>query len=131
LLISKEGFVELYGVNNSWPLLVFGFLIYWVGPYSNPFVTTIGGITISFAVALLADKYVPKLFCGFRNYTYQIFLMGIFAQMFVKIVYKHISAPYVVAYIICMLAGLYVPVVVSKVIEKINWKLLKLCVGLK
>ena len=57
--------------------------------------------------------------------------MGIFAQMFVKIVYRHISIPYVLAYMICIAAGLYVPVLVSKVIEKINWKPLSLCVGLK
>ena len=57
--------------------------------------------------------------------------MGIFAQMFVKIMFKHISMPYIVAYILCILMGLYVPVLVSKLLEKINWKPLSLCVGLK
>jgi hypothetical protein len=57
--------------------------------------------------------------------------MGIFAQIFVKIMYKHISIPYVAAYLLCILMGLYVPVLVSKLIEKINWKPLSLCVGLK
>ena len=85
----------------------------------------------SFGLALIADKCIPKLFCGFRNYTYQIFLIGILAQVFVKILYRHVSMPYVAAYILSILAGLYVPVLVSKVIEMINWKPLSVCVGLK
>lgn len=131
LLISKE---DLVSKVFAWkPLLTFiaGVVIYVVGKYTNPFVTTMGGIVFSFALALLADKYLPKLFFSFRDYTYQIFLIGIFAQMFVKIMYRHISMPYFVAYMFCILLGLYVPVLVSKLIEKINWKPLLLCVGLK
>ena len=54
--------------------------------YPSPFtqMVTVGGIVSSFGFALIADKFLPKLFFSFRDYTYQIFLMGIFAQMFVK-----------------------------------------------
>ena len=136
LVISKENIVDKYLINQPWLTLASGAVLYVgsrlidMGQISS-FLGVVGGITFSFGFALVADKYIPKLFCGFRNYTYQIFLMGIFAQMFVKIMYKHISMPYVAAYILCILMGLYVPVLVSKLIEKINWKPLSLCVGLK
>lgn len=131
LLISQEDFVDKYMVKKPLLILLIGIGFYLAGLYVEPFITTIGGITLSFGLALLLDRYIPKTFFTFRKYTYQIFLMGIFAQMFVKIMYKHISMPYVVAYILCVLMGLYVPVWVSKLIEKINWKPLSLCVGLK
>ena len=140
LLISKEDIVGKYLAGQKWATLAVGVAVYagsrlmtygeWL-PGLASFLGTIGGITLSFGLALIADKYIPKLFCGFRNYTYQIFLMGILAQMFVKIMYRHVSVPYVAAYLLCLLAGLYVPVLVSKLIERIGWKPLKMCVGLK
>ena len=131
LIISKLDIIDKYLNKNVWITLVLGIGFHITGLYTDLFVTTLGGIIFSFGLALMADKYIPRLFFTFRNYTYQIFLIGIFAQMFVKILYRHISMPYVVAYILCILMGLYVPVIVSKLIEKINWKPLSLCVGLK
>lgn len=131
LIISKEKYVDKVMIKQPWITLFTGIALYILGRSTNSFVTILGGITFSFGFALIADKYVPKLFCSFRNYTYQIFLMGIFAQIAVKIAYRHISIPYMTAYILCILVGLYVPILVSKVIEKINWKFLLICVGLK
>ena len=138
LLISKEDIVDKYLAKRMWMTLLVGIVVY-VGSrfmlrsslFGASFLGIIGGITLSFGLALIADKCIPKLFCGFRNYTYQIFLIGILAQVFVKILYRHVSMPYVAAYILSILAGLYVPVLVSKVIEMINWKPLSVCVGLK
>lgn len=131
LVISKENLVDEYMAKKPWLTFIIGVMIYVIGRYTVPFITTFGGIVFSFGLAILLDKYIPKTFFTFRNYTYQIFLMGIFAQIFVKIMYKHILIPYVAAYLLCILMGLYVPVLVSKLIEKINWKPLSLCVGLK
>lgn len=131
ILISKEDLVEKWFAKKPWLTFIAGVVIYVIGKNTDSFVTTTGGIVFSFALAILADKYIPKLFFSFRDYTYQIFLMGIFAQMFVKIMYRHVSMPYVVAYFLCIVLGLYVPVLVSKLIGKINWKPLLLCVGLK
>lgn len=131
LVISKENLVDEYMAKKPWLTFIIGVMIYVIGRYTDPSITTFGGIVFSFGLAILLDKYIPKTFFTFRNYTYQIFLMGIFAQIFVKIMYKHISIPYVAAYLLCILMGLYVPVLVSKLIEKINWKPLSLCVGLK
>lgn len=131
LLISKQEYVDKFMVKQPWITFIVGVGLYFLGLYTDRFIVTMGGIAFSFGLALIADKYIPKLLCGFRNYTYQIFLMGIFAQMFIKILYKHIPMPYILAYVICIAVGLYVPVLISKLIEKINWKPLSLCVGLK
>ncbi len=131
LLISQEDLVDKYMLKRPLLILLIGIGVYFIGMYVEPFITTIGGITLSFGLAVLLDRYIPKTFFTFRNYTYQIFLMGIFAQIFVKIIYRHASIPYVVAYVFCMLMGLYVPVFVSKCVERINWEPLCLCVGLR
>lgn len=131
ILLSKQDYVGKYMAKKPWITFIAGIGLYIIGLYTDRFILTLGGIIFSFGLALIADTFIPKLFCGFRNYTYQIFLMGIFAQMFVKILYKHYPMPYVLVYLICIAAGLYMPVFVSKIIEKINWKPLSLCVGLK
>lgn len=113
------------------PCIAAGLLLWWCGFWGVPMLRTIGCIAISFSIAFLLDRYMPFSFKGFRNYTYQIYLMGIFAQIFVKILFRHIPMPYFVGWLLCMAVGLYVPVIVSKIIEKINWKPLLLCVGLK
>lgn len=131
IIISKTVFVENVLRNHVWAALVLGLVIYVFGVFTMDIITTFGGIIISFSLALIADTFIPRLFYSFRNYTYQIFLMGIFAQMFVKIIFRHVDWPYTPTFLLCILMGLYVPVIVSKIIEIINWKPLLLCVGLK
>ena len=131
LVVCMVNAVERVLDKVHWSLLIVGIAIYVLGCYIVPFITTLGGIIFSFGLALIADRYVPKLFFSFRNYTYQIFLMGIFAQMAVKILFRHVTIPYFLAYILCIIVGLYVPVVLAKIVEKINWKPLSLCYGLK
>lgn len=131
LVISKTDMANTLLNRNAWVTLIVGIVLYVTGVYTNGFITTIGGITLSFGLALLLDKYLPKTFESFRDYTYQIFLMGIFAQLFIKILYRYVQMPYLFAYVLCILMGLYVPVLVSKIIERINCKPLSLCVGLK
>ncbi len=93
----------------------------------------LGGILFSFGIALLADRFVPRIFFTFRDYTYQIFLMGIFAQIFVKILYRHplASFPYALVWLLCVLAGLYLPVLVARLAERISFRPLSLCLGLR
>ena len=131
LIFSKTEFVERVLSKHEWITLVVGVAVYVLGEYTMRSITTLGGITFSFAFALIADIYIPRLFFSFRNYTYQIFLMGIFAQMLVKIVFRHVNWPYFPTYLLCIAVGLYVPVIISRIIEKISWQPLSLCVGLK
>lgn len=124
LLVNKLNRAKLGGV-------VLGIMLMGIGYYTIPEIKTLGIMVFSFVLAMAADKWIPSLFFSFRQYTYQIFLMGIFAQIMVKIIYKHINAPYLPFYVLCIMAGLYVPVIMSKVLLYINWKPLLLCVGLK
>lgn len=90
------------------------------------------GIIASIIIARIADKYMPQILSSFRDYSYQIYLMGIFAQIAVKMLYKHDFIPYYLpGYVLCIFAGVYLPVLVSIVIRKLNNKYLKLCIGLK
>jgi len=130
LFVFKMNFIENVLVKRVYLVLIVGVMIYIMGLYSLKFITTMGGIVFSFAFAIIADKYIPKLFIGFRNYTYQIFLMGIFAQIAVKIIYRHVNMPYILVFLLCVVAGIYVPVIVSKILQKINCRFLLLCAGL-
>ncbi len=101
----------------------------------------ISGITFSVCLAFILDKHAPNSFSSFRNYTYQIFLIGIFAQILIKMIYKRVSfmeiaihnptLMYVAFFLICLIMGLYVPVIVSKIAEKINWNPILISIGLK
>lgn len=130
LFISKMGIVENILAKRVYFVLIAGVVVYIIGFYSLKFVITMGGIIFSFALAIIADKYIPRLFAGFRNYTYQIFLMGIFAQIAVKIIYRHVNMPYILGFLLCVLAGLYIPVIISKILQKVNCRFLLLCTGL-
>ena len=131
LVVCKYDIVNRFVQSRFVMTLVAGAAFYCLGEFTFPFITTIGGILFSAGLAVLLDKYLPKTFFTFRNYTYQIFLIGIFAQIFVKIMYRHFGGPYYLVFIICILTGVYVPVAISKIIERINWRPLSMCVGLR
>ena len=72
LVVSKEDYVDKIFNKNAWWTLLIGVFIYCIGRFVNPFITTMGCIVFSFGLALLLDKYIPKTFFTFRNYTYQV-----------------------------------------------------------
>lgn len=62
LLISQEDLVEKYMVKQPIMILLIGIGIYVAGRYVDPFIATVGGITLSFGLARFLDKYIPKFF---------------------------------------------------------------------
>lgn len=131
ILICKYSLDEV-GIRKRWHLLIGGLIAYVICfTFNISFVIIWGAIAFSAGLAFILDEYLPKTFFTFRNYTYQIFLISIFVQIAVKMVYKRVEMPYIVGYLICIAIGLYVPVIISKILEKINWQPLLLCVGLK
>jgi len=132
MLMSKSGIVNsIINRNMPWMPIAVGATLYAIGYLFNPFGMKAGGIIMSIGLSLVIDKYIPSMFKGFRNYTYQIFLMGIFCQFLVKIIYSHVHMPYLIAYLLCIVVGLYIPVLISKILEKTNNSFLLCCVGLK
>ena len=90
------------------------------------------GIILSILIAELCDRYVPRIFASFRNYTYQVFLMGIFFQIAVKYLYRlDIISNYALGYILCILTGIYLPVAIALIAQRINNKYINLCLGLQ
>lgn len=134
MLLSQYDFSN-YAAKAKIPnmtILVLGGVIYVVARiFELPIITPWSAIVFSIALAKILDQYVPQVFCGFRNYTMQIYLMGLWAQMIVKMVTMRFELPWLLGYIVSIALGLYVPVLVSKLLEKTNWKPLLLCVGLK
>lgn len=146
MVVSKEDFAARCLAPRLWLPLLAGAAIYLVGLVAGvafawapvclsvgSLLAIVGGILFSFGIALLADRFVPRIFFSFRDYTYQIFLMGIFAQIFVKILYRHALAsfPYPLVWLLCVLAGLYLPVLVARIAERISFRPLSLCLGLR
>lgn len=100
----------------------------------KPFEQTksLGLIVISAFLAHYADRFIPWLFLLWRNYTYQIYLMGLFFQIAIKILYKKgIIESYPLGFILCILLGLYAPVIISLIAKRINNKFINLCLGLR
>lgn len=94
--------------------------------------TSICGSLAFWGLAIIIDKKLTgNLFSSFRNYTYQIFLVGIFAQMFVKVAYKMFpfTGSYLIYYAVCIIVGIYVPVLIAKFAERKNIRFLKYLLG--
>ena len=141
LLASKYGFDDKYKPMKYLIIAVGATLYLCLWNTDIQFGLAMSGIAISVGLAFILDSIYPKAFSTFRDYTYQIFLIGIFAQIAVKIIYKYIlsmglgaSHPtlvYIVFYLTCIALGLYIPVAISKVAKYINWSPILLCLGLK
>lgn len=89
------------------------------------------GIFFSLSLCKRAAKYVPGLFGSFRDYTFQIFLMGIFFQMAIRFVYQRFPSDmlYGILYVLSIVCGVYIPVLLSKTAMK-GPKILQKCIGL-
>lgn len=133
ILVCKHQIIERATHKIPPPfLLLLGITIYAIGIlFGESFISAWGGVVLSVAISLLLDEYLPKAFSSFRNYTMQIYLMGLFGQMVVKMVHLHIGYGWLVFYIISMLIGLYMPVAIAMLVEKLNWTPLLLCLGMK
>src|SRR5574344_1484826 len=87
------------------------------------------GIMFSFSLCMNLSKHFPFLFLSFRNYTYQIFLIGIYFQLLIRYLYiahPHLL-PYWIFYVISILLGLYMPVLISKCVEKLLEEIRYVC----
>lgn len=98
----------------------------------NELLTALSGCSLFWGLANLAANYNERLFSSFRDYTYQIFLLGIFIQIAVKIVYEHLAMldTYTVFYLLCILLGIYIPVFIAKFIKGTSCTILKMSLGL-
>jgi len=110
-------------------------LWYFIYFYGRNIFTELLGIIISFTFAIKISKAFPNLFLSFRDYTYQIFFIGVFFQVLLRILIKKMEInggfSYILFYFVSILTGIYIPVIVSKIVQKLNLNVLKLMIGLR
>lgn len=68
-------------------------------------------------LVLILNSSFPKTFSTFRDYYLQIFLIGYFVQILFRTLYGHLPMPYILGYLICLALGIYVPVIITKIIH--------------
>lgn len=101
-------------------------------PESLEIVPAAVGIAFSFSLCLMLARFVPQLFSSFRNYTFQIFLMGIFFQMAIRWLYVKTDNDllFVPLWLLSVAIGLYVPTLIAMGINRYAPRWLKMCFGL-
>jgi len=90
------------------------------------------GIAFAFSLCLMMARPWPQLFSSFRNYTFQIFLMGIFFQMAIRWMYVKLENEifFVPMWLMSVVVGVYAPVLIAKGIQKYTSKYIQMCFGL-
>ena len=101
-------------------------------PESMKAETAFVGTIFAMSLCLIVGKYTPKLFSSFRDYTFQIFLMGIFFQMAIRWTYVRLGNEllFVPLWILSVLIGVYVPTLIARFIDNKAPKYVKMCFGL-
>lgn len=101
-------------------------------PESMKIVTAYVGILFTVSLCLIVGEYIPKLFSSFRDYTFQIFLMGIFFQMAIRWIFVKWGNDmlFVPIWLLSVLIGVYAPTFIAKIIENKAPKYVKMCFGL-
>ena len=87
------------------------------------------GIAFSVSLAHFIDRVRPAVFKSFDGYSYQIFLLSWFPQVSIRVLYQMNFLNYYVTIALMLLAGLYIPVIIAKIVEKRLPKL-KVLIGL-
>lgn len=102
---------------------------------SVPLFTSLTGILLMCSICLHIDRYVPTLFSSFRDYIFPIYLMSWLFQTFVELIlWKQLcnsESLFLVFYAVNLLSGLFIPVLICKVIERCPIRLVRLFFGLQ
>lgn len=129
---------QWYHFFDKWylpPLLWIMYCLLLINNYGDNIIESLTGSIAMVSTAMQADRIIPTLCLSFRKYIFQIYLFGIVFQAFVElIVWRGIGCPdnFVIPFwCLNMLAGIYMPVFLSKFVEKISYRPIRLCFGLK
>ena len=124
-------------IEKVWFLLVMTVLFVFCNilemlPESMKVETALVGTLFCMSLCLTVAKYLPNLFHSFRDYTYQIFLIGIFFQMPIRWIYVKTGNEmiFVPMWFLSVLIGVYFPTTIAKAIKKYAPPRLRLCFGL-
>ena len=103
--------------------------------YGFGFLQRVLSIFVFVSLAINLSTWMPRLFSSFRGHSYQIYLTSLPCQWMVEIVlWKHIfydERLFWLFYILSVLAGVYVPVFLSKLVMLSENKAIRMCFGVK
>ena len=130
IVISKESLEQYIAKWSVIGVCAVGYVVSYI--YKLDPATPLFASIAFWGLAIKADRSLSNnLFHSFRNYTYQIFLIGIFAQIFVKILSNRFQflGSYPVWWLVCVLAGVYVPVFIARLGSKSGKKYIRYVIG--
>lgn len=130
-LISGLGFTTFI-ITKWWLAPSLGVDVIGISAEIVHLIGSLGACVGFWGLAIWLDSNVSrKIFSSFRDYSYQIFLMGIFFQTIVKNLYQHfpIAGSAIIWFALNILAGVYLPVLVTKLLKRLNFKPLLVCIG--
>lgn len=112
-------------------LLLYSILNY----FEVTLVTSLVGVAMMISAGQLIARCAGWLFCSFRDYIFQIYLMSFFCQGLVELLLWPRSGYddrlFWLFYCLNIVFGIYLPVLVSKVVERCPLRFIRLCFGLK
>lgn len=130
ILVMKKRYIDQFSGMNGFFIFVLGYLVYLFGVDFDKTIAEFGGIAFSIGISVMLSHVFPKTFSTFRDYYFQIFILGYFVQILFRLAFSHLSIPYALGYFVCLLTGIYVPVMISKILQSVNFAPLHYCVGL-
>ena len=132
MLMMKFDLIKYFQNRAS---LLFFLTLYLAGTFINKMPMQIyWGIGLLLSMSFVLSEWEKTLFSSFSKYSYQIYLMHFPPIMFVRIIYsKHLitidTLWFALCWIFALILAIYLPVIVSKIFEKLP-KPIGLLIGL-
>lgn len=91
MVIASQKYEKV--LNNKYTTIISGIIFCASFSIHNELLTALTSCCLFWGLANFAGRYCSQVFSSFREYTYQIFLLGIFVQTAIKIIYSHLAIP--------------------------------------
>lgn len=127
---------RLYNYFSSWWMLVLFASLYSIAYATELWMLcSMTGILTVVSLGRQIARFCPGLFSSFREYIYQIYLISLVFQGFVELVVWqrlfYCPSAVLLVYVFNVLVGIYMPVAISKLVERMPYRWLHLALGLK
>lgn len=130
IVVMKKGWLDYLSGMTGFFMFLIGYIAYSIGLDVDKTMAEMGGVAFSIGLVLILNSSFPKTFFSFREYYFQIFLIGYFVQILFRTLYDHLPIPYILGYLLCLILGIYVPVIITKIIQYRKLTSLYYCIGL-
>lgn len=124
IIVAHHRLIERFNLPIAGGIAIFLFVIFNIYSTENHslinFINSFTGIFFSVSLCLFLAKWLPSSFSSFRDYTFQIYLIGMFPQMALRVLYlrNDLEHIYWLLFFISIVLGLYIPVIISKYLKK-------------